>query len=163
MIAIIAILSFVGSVAFISVQLWRRRQADRAAVVATTSQGVQLRPGPFRSLWRPEMTTDIEQALDLAIRFWCQRYPLKAGAIRRAFRGARIEMRGTRIPQPETGYLAHGLTDGRIMTIAWLPEDTWITVLSLVRHEAGHVALEAAGIYGEAEHHLTMAREAYGA
>lgn len=152
-----------GALGYIAVEMVRRRQADQAAVEAVTSQGVEIRPGTLHP-WPPEHTKLIDETLESAIRFWAQLYPLRAARIRDRFKGARLVFGTTRIPQPGTGYLAKGLTEGKVMRIAWLPEFTLVTVLSLVRHEAGHVAIRAAGVRGgEAEHHAIMVEEGYSA
>jgi hypothetical protein len=155
----------------ISVKLFWLRWRFERAISFYTAQGVAVVLGSAeaKSRWRSEHRYALSAEIGKAMDFWISRYPLDEGRIRRYFNGATLRFEDDLIVYhgqgPEAGKrkLAYGLTVGTDMGVRWAPDDTLDTVLSLVRHEAGHVALNAVGITDEAKAHETFVATKYGA
>lgn len=106
---------------------------------------------------------ELVSVIEAAVSWWGSRFP--GFGIVDYFDGALLEFVPHVIEYQVNGQIrtAVGLTtQGKHMTVSWLPTQTWEQVLATVRHECAHLALGCMGVWDEAAAHREMIETGWG-
>ena len=146
-----------GAWGFIVWRYWQARIDHDRSITYYTRQGVRVHFSPGVGFMEPDT---VARVFDEVIRFWCQKYPAQANAIRRAFDGADLWILPHLIER--NGVLNKGITDGTEMRVACREQDSAADVLHRIRHEGAHLAISIIGRYNEVGAHQLMKESGFG-
>lgn len=146
LVAVFCGVTFIALAALHFFERWRHKRS----ISFYTPQGVEVYIDKVRDRWRPEHRPAMEEEIERAAQFWEARDASKSQAIRRRLSEATLKLSDVVLWDESGKKMARGLTvEGRHMTIWWGSQDPFAIVLSLVRHEVGHVCLDAMGLGGD--------------
>jgi hypothetical protein len=142
---------------------WRYRQFrktfSKPPVRWVTSHGVKIMPGKAEA-WLVSRKDELEHAITQAMSWYCSKH--SAEAVRRGVARATLQVVAQDGPLevPRWNIKARRLTDGLEMTVLWELKTGGADFFDVLRHEIGHVCLNAIGMASEL-HHEDMYRTGY--
>ena len=147
-----------GAAMMFASRVWYARE-----ITFYTAQGVRVVMKHAAAWATDDRRRAIERTIADAMAFWISQYPHRASAIVDFFNGATLTFTQDLLVYHARGpdgqrvkRLANGLTSYNWMGVRWDLEANFSHALSLVKHEASHVALNAVGVasgeFGELHH-----------
>jgi hypothetical protein len=145
---------------YIAYRYWQWRKRFRSGPPRwVTSHGVRVWPGDAEA-WLASRKDELEHAITQAMSWYCSKY--SAEAVRRGVARATLQVVAQDGPLeiPKWNIKARGLTDAFEMTVLWELKTGGADFFDVLRHEIGHVCLNAIGMASEL-HHEDMYRSGY--
>jgi len=142
----------------------RRAFARELRPIGRTGVSLYFADESARVRWTFAHTALAEKAIAGALGWWAGRFPGMEDALVAAFRAQIVELYSTTISVGSGE--ASGTSQGNLVKIAWLGTWDFERVLSLFRHEFGHVAMRVVGGAqppGQDGEHAWMTENNYGA